>query len=1831
MNKKALGITLTGAMFFFGSCVDDTYDLNKGIETDVKIEGNQLALPLGSLPSIELDSLIKGLEDEISTFLEIDSETRAYSLSLSDTISEEIKKEDLQILQEVSLLSNDFDPVPVIPIEDIIGFEKKSYSLSKELDLKDVELSDITLNAINEEITLELEALTLDPISIGNSTEKTKFNIPQINLKPIDIAEQRQATTFNIDDITIDNVMSDAIDTTVVVEGPEVDMSKISSPTFKSHNTSRLRDGNIENHLALLKDYGYDYVPQNTTVEVNIPGDPKEQTVEVNFQYTLPKEINHIKKVELDDKESLVQFEVTNPEILKGEKINRTIEFEIELPNNYKLALAPNESGYTLVNEHKISAVIPATEDITYIRFYLKEIGGLDNSKYYRFEGGEKIIQYNDEVTCKIKYKAVGNVTIPQGTTIEAIEEGLSYSVNLEQAFDVKEAYGATNPVAETFENQSIDFSFSLDNLDYIKSVKEVVLDPTISKLHFTANIDHGFGLFDLQDDCRLVLSFPKEYAFTTDGMQLPAGVTYVLNEDGTSSFEASTVNVFTSTEEWILPVSKVKIDKEVVDGKFDFNTTITAKTITGNEEGVLTLKEIDNIPLKASADVLCKDRNIKLQASPIELAVVDVKGTTKAIDFDFAKQTFEFNFDVKGELEHIKSLDYVEFNSNNPITITTSVKGFGNINFEEGSFIALKFPQAFVFDTKKSTLRYDETLKAFVIEDLAQFEKGKWDFYLQRINIDKEIKNNTLSIEEEITLEAINNKGKKDVLYVAGNEFSLKEMRDAGLFGSQDIAIVVQKSAIEVTEMQVASKDIDVDFTTQTFTYPIALESLNYITHIGSIDFEEENNLLIFHAELSGDYGTGRFELAPNSVVDILLPESFKLDPRKSSVPQKGVAFVDSSHIQLTSLQALNNKEDWKLAVKRIAVDEDIINGEYHKDYSIKISSRAANGEQGKLTIAAIDDLKLSDIQQAGGDREMEISIKESQIAISDVEVSIENIGIDFEEQAFVASVPTIDNLELIKEIKYISFKEEGNVIKLNISLDGDLGNFDLVDSKVKLNLPSGFVLDIDKCNFDEFDGLEYNEAESAIYIESMKSIANKSILLAVDRININQTIVDNKFDWDINFSVAAISETNEPNKLYVGTHDNNIRFSEVSSIMNDKTIKIDIEEATFNIDEAVIISNGITEKINEKVEFALEETIEEAIDQIHSIGFAEPVPMTLEISTTGLEGLEAPVNVIADIKLPTVFNISSNDKNVTITDHVVKIDTTYSFKNNQDIKLELLVNSFDFTSLEGNCLTLAPDENGNRILAYTDSATITGTVSIADAEISSGKFDGVSMNVNFTMDEMILNDFTGLYGGVIEPIIYDFELGVENGFDELKENGLNLSNIKPELMISLYNFIGIPVDVDLCIVGKDKEGNEIPTSKIAPKEPLRIKPAVLNEYGKLDADTTRWFFTSNEKAEVPVGYELIVIENLASLFDELPYSISATLAPTIVNQNVVHHVDLSKSDLGGSYSLSIPFDLQLEQSIPMDFSKEINKILHDKNNKLTLANPQLALSIYNPIEDELVFDLSIIGKDANGQPIETFTIDFTDEPFILKAGVRDEINNTIIPTATRWLFAVSDEVQREGYEIKVAPALGTLLENMPDSIDIALNAHFNTNIATKIDYNRDLNLKCEYSVLVPLQFDELYFNYTDTISDIHFNLQETLDEMNVSISNVELGIAMNLKNTLPIGLNLELIPLDTENNVIEEIEIGSIIKGVKCNSIEIPVGDGSPIKSDDNGNNGTPVEWFIKCKSPEALSKLDKIAFSIDVKSDNGDNALSGKQGLQIRDIVLQIMCDAEMDLGK
>lgn len=1807
MVKKLKKLFLLGTTLLLASCIDDTYDLNtKELSLDMKIEGNRIALPLGSFRPIVLDSIL-----DLSSIpvLEADSVSRSYNLSLNDSVVTRVAKKDLEVLKEVARLSSDIAPVS-IGLEEI-RFKFPAFEHTDSMSFENVELSDVSLDAIHEEINLSLDDFEIAPIAISENSRDVTFDIPTVELDDIRIDEYSQTASFNIDDVVIENVASEAVNDAFAISVAQIPMDKISAPTLEVNQSAMVENSYISSLLSGKKDsdklvfYFEPKFPVDITMESN-------DTVALNFHYALPEEIKNLDRLvmhsDANAKGALVEFKVTNPSLLSG--LSRSMDFEISFPENYELALYQTQY-YELPSKNRIVVKgLPAEGDNSYIRFYLSEIKELSDGKYYSRQGNETILKLEDEVKYKFNYTVSGEFTMP-ATTVGEVRKGLTYSLGLSTAFAVEEVYGSTNPVKTDFERKELDFSFSIDELEYISHIDKVVLDPSVSQLHFSINADRGFGDFDIDyPNSKIVLSFPEEYVFS-DNVRLPEGVKRV---GKSSDFEISSVSAFNDAE-WVLPIREVKIARDVKGGVLDFATKAVVKAVSGAEEDVLTIAGISNVALRKATELLCGDRNIGLSVSPVVMAVTDVQGKTNPIDIAFEQRAFDFDIDVSG-LEYVKAVDYVEFASGQKINITSSAdKGFGNMQFEEGSYIALRFPEEYVFDTQNSTLPYDDKQKAFVIDDLSQLKSGSWSLALQRVNINKEVVNDMLEMNSSVTLEAVNAKGTKDVLYVVGDEqFSLDEMRKQNIFGQQNIRFVVEETAISIEEMKGKSTDINVDFENQEINYAFAIESLDYINRIGSIELEDGSNFLMFRCRLSGDLG--RFNLAANSYVDLVFPEGFELDPSASVIPNGMAQFVENNtRIRVHDLKALDYADDWKLAVKRIHVDQEIVDGSFSADYTIQVVGYGANGEEGKLTIAALDPLFLSEVLDAAGERTMNVAMLPSNIEIKDVEASIDDVDFEFAEQTFAFPV-TVDNLDLVKEIKYISFEEGSNIITLNISLSSGLAPFELTEhSVVKITFPANFVLDLAAC---DFGNLTYEPKENALYIKKIGDIEKCQLKLALERIDINQVIENNQFDWTGEISVTALNTlTGEEGKLYIAGIDD-LLLSDISDAMGDKVVTFDVPTAQLRIKEAVMVSNMVTAEIEEHVEIPLDETISEPIDRVDSIGFMNPVPMILTVKTTGLETVEAPVKLDLDVVLPPVFAISSNDDKVTVTEQGLHVETSHSFKDNNCLELSLLVNSLDFTSLEDGYLTLAMTENGGRQLKYDADASIVGSVSIDNAELSSNLLNtGVSLDIAFEMGEVVLSDFTGIYGGSIDKIADSFVLGLEDSFAEMEENGLTLSNTKPELMVSIYNTIGVPVDVDLSLIGRDKEGNAIATSTIG-LEGLHIKPAVADGQGGLKADTTRWLFTSDRNAMVP-GYEVIVVETLDMLLNELPHSIDFALEPKIVTEGVVHRVDLSKPlELGGHYSISVPFDLQFAQSIPLDLGEEV-AFLRKEDNRVTLANPQLMVGIHNPIAQDLAFDLSIVGRNADGQPINSASLVF-DEPFVLAAGERNA-DGSITPKATRWLFAVSDTIIKKGYVTKAAPALATLLNELPYSFDVALKAHFNTDLTAQIDYDNDLNLTCEYGVLVPLRFDDLHFNYADTVSEIKLNLEQTLTELKLAVSNIGLAVGMNLKNTLPLGLTLNLIPLDAEGNVIEAIKIGSVY---------LPAGDGSDIAAASD-MEATPVELSVECANAADLSALDKISFSLDVASGNGDNALNGAQGLQISDITLQIMCDVETDLSK
>lgn len=138
MCKKSLIVLLFAAVSsLVVSCVDKNYDLaNKEIATDVKIEGNSIAVPVGSLKSVVLDSLIdvSGIE-----MLEKGADG-VYSITMDSTISveESIEPITLNIDPIQHRVDIEFDEVNVNNVHiDAVNIEPAKFT-TPSISLQDL-------------------------------------------------------------------------------------------------------------------------------------------------------------------------------------------------------------------------------------------------------------------------------------------------------------------------------------------------------------------------------------------------------------------------------------------------------------------------------------------------------------------------------------------------------------------------------------------------------------------------------------------------------------------------------------------------------------------------------------------------------------------------------------------------------------------------------------------------------------------------------------------------------------------------------------------------------------------------------------------------------------------------------------------------------------------------------------------------------------------------------------------------------------------------------------------------------------------------------------------------------------------------------------------------------------------------------------------------------------------------------------------------------------------------------------------------------------------------------------------------------------------------------------------------------------------------------------------------------------------------------------------------------------------------------------------------------------------------------------------------------------
>lgn len=302
-------------------------------------------------------------------------------------------------------------------------------------------------------------------------------------------------------------------------------------------------------------------------------------------------------------------------------------------------------------------------------------------------------------------------------------------------------------------------------------------------------------------------------------------------------------------------------------------------------------------------------------------------------------------------------------------------------------------------------------------------------------------------------------------------------------------------------------------------------------------------------------------------------------------------------------------------------------------------------------------------------------------------------------------------------------------------------------------------------------------------------------------------------------------------------------------------------------------------------------------------------------------------------------------------------------------------------------------------------------------------------------------------------------------------------------------------------------------------------------------------------------------------------------------------------------------PDPVETEVEIASDPS--LSELLN--NMSIVLSDPQIAVSLTNPIGVPLLVDLLIEGLDADGAVLAGSTIDIPNVS--IHGATFDAAANTTTPCTTHLLFAARD-VAVEGYETVVAPGLSDILKVVPHTLRLKLVPRTDGSVTHHVDLLQSIQIAGDYKISVPLQFDELHLKYqTDETNDV----KVSFGDFSQYLSKASMSLKMNARNTIPVGLDLSLIPLDAEGHELSFIHVTPAV---------IPAGDGSPISGSSPASEVTFTFTADNCD----FTSLASLRVSAEAYADHteGGIALRPEQGFQLSDIVLTVVADVETTLN-
>ena len=441
--SRAMTIIIASFVCVFTSCVNEEYELSKeNLDLTATVFKDGVDIPLGTTPRITLGSMASKLDDETKKYLQ--QLEGAYMFGLSDSFD---MTKDLQ---------DAFSGIG--GLESISMNEKFSFSLSN------IDLSSISI-----------EGSKIGPVGVNISEMMT---IPDINASLPEINQSLSGISIDMpyldaDDLTLD--LTDALDnfthemSVVSLENKLVVPEQIKSNRYYYEKLLNYSDISDEDRL-IFNTWGLTLPTMSTTYELS------EYTVEVPVHITLPKEIQSVKSIKLDENAKFeMVLQMLNPLFVEG---SFTPDLTINLHDLFHVDKIESGLGYMdhpegkNPVEHHIHDKFVMSSSNNWTADHIYHIDSLAVSQADWKKVGESLV-----LDKKVAITLSGNLeTAGLMTTLKHLEEAGGNPMKLKidikfLNFMVDDVHMNINPVIVS---EDLEMSFAIPDMDLPEMVKKV-------------------------------------------------------------------------------------------------------------------------------------------------------------------------------------------------------------------------------------------------------------------------------------------------------------------------------------------------------------------------------------------------------------------------------------------------------------------------------------------------------------------------------------------------------------------------------------------------------------------------------------------------------------------------------------------------------------------------------------------------------------------------------------------------------------------------------------------------------------------------------------------------------------------------------------------------------------------------------------------------------------------------------------------------------------------------------------------------------------------------------------------------------------------------------------------------------------------------------------------------------------------------------------------------------------------------------------------------------------------------------------------------------------